>query len=174
MSDSTTDSLKPLNSIPTNGTDNDSTNNKNNTNENDNSNLSVLSIDSAPSSNSSNKNDHANNNNKNNDTLSISSTLTNATLTSPTIQFIKSASDSPVLRPSSGSLYQNEEEHLKPILKKKTNVEKIMSEASYSRLQILLDEREHKFNGSPILEHTSGVAVSPFLHSEVGILQLLQ
>ncbi|GMF57312.1 unnamed protein product [[Candida] boidinii] len=40
-----------------------------------------------------------------------------------------------------------------------------MSEASYSRLQILLDEREHKFNGSPILEHTSGVSVSPFLHS---------
>ncbi|KAG7888135.1 hypothetical protein KL905_005131 [Ogataea polymorpha] len=43
-------------------------------------------------------------------------------------------------------------DHLKPILKKRSNVEKMISDASYSRLQSLLEEHDHKFKGSPVLE----------------------
>ncbi|QPG73826.1 hypothetical protein FOA43_001141 [Brettanomyces nanus] len=51
-------------------------------------------------------------------------------------------------------------EHLKSILKKKSNVENLIGDASYSRLQSLLEEREHRFNGSPILESTSSGALT--------------
>ncbi|KAG7691703.1 hypothetical protein KL929_005130 [Ogataea haglerorum] len=46
-------------------------------------------------------------------------------------------------------------DHLKPILKKRSNVEKMISDASYSRLQSLLEEHDHKFKGSPVLEPMS-------------------
>ncbi|KAG7839419.1 hypothetical protein KL942_003030 [Ogataea angusta] len=46
-------------------------------------------------------------------------------------------------------------DHLKPILKKRSNVEKMISDASYSRLQSLLEEHDHKFKGSPVLEPVS-------------------
>jgi hypothetical protein len=39
-------------------------------------------------------------------------------------------------------------EHLKSILKKKSNVEKMISDASYSRLQHLLENRENKLRGA--------------------------
>ncbi|GME91893.1 unnamed protein product [Ambrosiozyma monospora] len=51
-------------------------------------------------------------------------------------------------------------EHLKPILKWRSNVEKLISEASYSRLQNLFDKTDHKFKGSPILEATDNKWVS--------------
>ncbi|KAF6008031.1 hypothetical protein HII13_004214 [Brettanomyces bruxellensis] len=43
-------------------------------------------------------------------------------------------------------------EHLKSILKRRSNVENLIGDGSYSRLQSLLEEREHKFKGSPVLE----------------------
>ncbi|CDK25688.1 unnamed protein product [Kuraishia capsulata CBS 1993] len=57
-------------------------------------------------------------------------------------------------RSSSGSASPSMDPHLKPILKKKTNVEKMISEASYARLQTLFDEHDTKgrSKGSPILE----------------------
>ncbi|VEU22017.1 DEKNAAC103050 [Brettanomyces naardenensis] len=66
----------------------------------------------------------------------------------------------PQVRPLSAS-----PEHLKSILKKRSNVENLIGDGSYSRLQTLLEEREHKFNGSPILESTSSQALnaSPYL-----------
>lgn len=74
----------------------------------------------------------------------------------------------PAAPPSSGSP-SPQPEHLKSILKKKSNVEKMISDSSYARLQTLLDKNEHKFNGSPILESTSSMSLgrSPSLNGTI-------
>lgn len=62
-------------------------------------------------------------------------------------------------RPSAGDhslsySYGAEAAQPKSILKKRTDLENLIGDGSYSRLQSLLEEREHKFRGSPILEAT--------------------
>lgn len=65
----------------------------------------------------------------------------------------KPGAGSKARRFSAGSaMHEQHPEHLKSILKKRTNVENLIGDGSYSRLQSLLEEREHKFHGSPILE----------------------
>ncbi len=54
--------------------------------------------------------------------------------------------------PASAHPADQHPEHLKSILKRRSNVENLIGDGSYSRLQSLLEEREHKFKGSPILE----------------------
>ncbi|KAH3667218.1 hypothetical protein OGAPHI_002867 [Ogataea philodendri] len=82
----------------------------------------------------------------------------------PTSQTFVSCPSSNDSSPTSPCLSDRFSEHLKPILKKRTNVEKMISDASYSRLQTLLEEHDHKFKGSPILEsigHTYHDSPSP-------------
>jgi hypothetical protein len=58
-------------------------------------------------------------------------------------------------------------EHLKSILKKKSNVEKMISDASYSRLQHLLENREIKLRGADSSSVTPSASPSPMLEPTV-------
>lgn len=113
-------------------------------------NESPMIVKTAGNNNDNTNNDNNTNNNNNSTLLSIDGNETHHKSTNSTL-----------FRSNNNSC-----EHLKSILKKKSKVEKMISDASYCRLQHLLEHREQKLKNqtdssvSPILEPSTSTSLN--------------
>lgn len=163
-------------------TTNNNTNNNNNTTTTNNSNSNVDLVRNHSMDNESSvlfNSDKFNENTNLNDQgiLNISeNTKTNNSLLNKNLDHKNNDNDknnnnsssTPTSSTPSDQIKSQNSDHLKSILKKKSNVEKMISGASYSRLQHLLENREQKLrtqssnsDSSPILEPSSPRQANP-------------